>query len=192
MKLLTCLALLLPTALFAQAPIADYNTEREALTRRGLNVLGGWALANVAGGTVGALTAEGEAKYFSQMSLGWGAVNLALVAASRLSKSSSAPTDRPGTVRAQLATENLFLLNNGLDVAYVATGFYLLEQAKTQDTPEATARSRGYGQALLVQGGFLFLFDGLMYAAHHRHGNRQLYPLLSRLSVGPGSLAVRW
>ncbi|GAA4368658.1 hypothetical protein GCM10023185_41580 [Hymenobacter saemangeumensis] len=191
-RLLALVFLFLPLGLAAQTPpagLTEFNSRREALNRQGMNVLGGWALLNVAAGTAGALTADGQAKYFSQMSLGWGAVNLALVAATRLSQR-PVPADRAETVRAQLTTENLYLFNAGLDAAYIATGFYLREQAKTQDSEAAAQRSRGYGDALLLQGGFLFLFDGLMYTAQHRHGNQQLYRLLSQLRVGPTGVAL--
>ena len=48
--------------------------------------------------------------------------------------------------------------------------------------------------AVLLQGGFLLAFDGIMFATHHAHGKTGLYPLLSKLEVGPGSVAlvVKW
>ncbi|MDO7877544.1 hypothetical protein Q5H93_22590 [Hymenobacter sp. ASUV-10] len=177
----------------AQAPLAPaFDTERRALDYRATNVLGTWALANVAAGTALTLAGEGQTKAFGQMTLGWGAVNLGIVAAIRLGKGRSAPTDRAGTVRAQLATENIYLLNAGLDVAYLAGGFWLLEHANTRRTPADYQQNKGFGEALLVQGGFLLLFDGLLYRAHHRHGNKGLYPLLSRVQTVPGGVAVVW
>jgi asparagine N-glycosylation enzyme membrane subunit Stt3 len=92
-------------------------------------------------------------------------------------------------VRHQLRTENLYLFNAGLDVAYLATGLYLLEKSRNPQSARSANRWRGYGHSLLVQGSFLLLFDGFQYGAHHRHG-RDLYPLLSRLSVGPSMVAV--
>ena len=74
-------------------------------------------------------------------------------------------------------------------MAYVATGFYLLEKGRNPTASGSSERWRGYGNSLLLQGGVLLLFDGFQYAAHHRHG-RNLYPLLSRIQLGAGSVAM--
>jgi len=174
--------------------LAAFATGRTRLDQRGLAVLGGWAVGNllVSGITTG--QTDGSAHYFHQMNIGWGAVNLVLagtgyLAARRATDQPSA--DRVGNVRAQLRTENLYLLNAGLDVAYLATGLYLLEKSRNPTATGSSDRWRGYGQSLLLQGGFLLLFDGFQYATHHRHG-QSLYPLLSRVSIGPGAVAVTW
>lgn len=198
MRPLLCLlpALLLSIGAPAQAPLnptpTAFNTERTALDHRAMNVLATWALANVAAGTALTLAGEGQSKPFGQMTLGWGAVNLGIVAALKLGKGRAVPTDRAGTVRTQLATENIYLFNAGLDVAYLASGFWMLEHAKTRNTQADYQQDKGFGKGLLVQGGFLLLFDGLMYRAHHRHGNKELYPLLGRVQAVPGGVAFVW
>jgi hypothetical protein len=198
MHRLLCLLspLLLSLTSRAQAPLdtaqTTFNSKRTSLDHRAMSVLGTWALANVATGTILTLAGEGPTKSFGQMTLGWGAINLGLVAAARLGKGHPAPTDRAGTVRAQLATEHIYLFNAGLDVAYLTGGFLLLEHAKTRSNPASYQQNKGFGGSLLVQGGFLLLFDGLMYRAHHRQGNKGLYPLLSRVQVVPGGVAFTW
>jgi hypothetical protein len=174
--------------------LVDFAKERTRLDQRGLAVLGGWAAGNllVSGITMG--QTDGSAHYFHQMNIGWGAVNLVLAgtgywAARRATHQPSA--DRAGTVRAQLRTEKLYLFNAGLDVAYLATGLYLLEKSRNPTASGSPDRWRGYGQSLLLQGGFLLLFDGFQYATHQRHGQK-LYPLLSRVSIGPGAVALTW
>lgn len=171
----------------------DFSQARTRLDQRGLSVLGGWAVGNLLVSGIATGQTEGSAHYFHQMNLGWGAVNLALagagyLAARRAARSPS--TTRADNVRRQLKTENLYLLNAGLDVAYLAAGAYLLEKGRNPSAAGSPSRWRGYGQSLVLQGGFLLLFDGAQYAAHHRHANRSLYPLLSRVSVGPGAVAV--
>jgi len=184
---------LLSTVVQAQTPVpTTFDAERTALDHRAMNVLGTWALANVAAGTTLTLAGEGQTKSFGQMTLGWGVINLGIVAAIKLGKGRPVPTDRAGTVRTQIATENLYLLNAGLDVAYLARGFWMLEHAKTRTNAADYQQNKGFGEALLVQGGFLLLFDGLLYRAHHRHGNKGLYPLLSRVQAVPGGVAVVW
>ena len=174
-------------------PLQRFDAERSRLDQRGLAVLGSWAAGNLLVSGIATGQTEGSAHYFHQMNIGWGAVNLALavpglLAARRTARTPGSPTDRAGTVRAQLRTENLYLFNAGLDVAYLVTGAYFLEKSRnpTTDNPN---RWRGYGQSLLLQGGFLLLLDGFQFATHHRHG-QALYPLLSRVRLGPGAVAV--
>ncbi|WP_152559933.1 DUF6992 family protein [Hymenobacter sp. IS2118] len=173
-------------------PLRNFDAERTRLDQRGLTILGGWAATNLLVSGIATGQTEGSAHYFHQMNIGWGAVNLALAgagyfAARRANRSPT--TDRAGNVRIQLRTENLYLLNAGLDVAYLATGVYLLEKSRNPTASGSSDRWRGYGQSLLLQGGALLLFDGFQYATHHRHG-RKLYPLLSRISLAPGAFAV--
>ena len=213
MRLLLLLGSLLavaqPVSVLAQAPadtlhrqlpapavsLAAFTAERTRLDQRGLAVLGGWAVSNLVVSGIATGQTEGSAHYFHQMNIGWGAVNLALAGTGYLAarRASRQPTaDRAANVRAQLRTENLYLFNAGLDVAYLATGFYLLEKGRNSTASGSAERWRGYGQSLLLQGGFLLLFDGFQFAAHHRHGTRALYPLLSRISFGPGAVALTW
>ena len=211
MRLLFLLGCLLATAqpapVLAQAPadslhrmlpatsisLAAFAAERTRLDQRGLTVLGGWAVGNLVVSGIATGQTDGSTHYFHQMNIGWGAVNLALagtgyLAARRASRQPAA--DRATNVRAQLRTENLYLFNAGLDVAYLATGVYLLEKGRNPTAPGSADRWRGYGHSLLLQGSFLLLFDGFQYVMHHRHGTRALYPLLSRVTIGPGAVAL--
>jgi hypothetical protein len=174
----------------SSAALPEYNTQRTLLDQRGMRVLGAWAIGNV--GISGARTfaTNGPEKYFHQMNVGWGVVNLALAGSALLSaRHATPPADRAGTVKAQLRTENLYLLNTGLDVAYVATGFYLKERARSRSTQRQQDRLTGYGRSLLLQGGFLFAFDGIIFAAHHARGKSGLYPLLSHVQATPTEVA---
>ena len=178
------------------APAASFTAfaaERTRLDQRGMAVLGGWAVSNLIVSGIADGQTEGSAHYFHQMNVGWGAINLALAGVGYLGARRAArlPTSsRAENVRAQLRTENLYLFNAGLDVAYLTAGVYLLEKGANPTAPGSADRWRGYGQSLLLQGGFLLLFDGFQYAAHHRYGNHALYPLLSRVSIGPGAVAL--
>ena len=179
----------------APAPaLANFAATRTRLDQRGLAVLGGWAVSNILVSGIATGQTDGSAHYFHQMNIGWGAVNLVLAGTGYLAarRAANQPiTDRAGNVRAQSRTEKLYLFNAGLDVAYLATGLYLLEKGRNPTADGSPDRWRGYGQSLLLQGGFLLLFDGFQYATHHRHG-QQLYPLLGRVRIGPGAVAVSW
>ncbi len=77
--------------------------------------------------------------------------------------------------------QSFLLLNAGLDVAYIATGFYLKERSKNSSSSE---RLRGYGNSLLLQGGFLLAFDVALYFIHQSNADLNLYPHLESLLVG--------
>jgi hypothetical protein len=189
--LLSVLALPVAAQQAPPAALTDYNTQRATLDQRGMRVLGAWAIGNVGVSGARYFATEGPEKYFHQMNVGWGAVNLALAGSALLAaRRPTPPTDRASTTRAQMRTENLYLFNAGLDVAYVATGFYLKERARSRSTQRQQDRLTGYGRSLLLQGSFLLAFDGLMFAAHHGHAQTALYPLLSHIQVTPNAIAV--
>ncbi|MDF7814444.1 hypothetical protein [Hymenobacter sp. YC55] len=193
LRLLLLTVLALPAAAQQTLPAAlpEYNTQRTLLDQRGMRVLGAWAVGNVGISGARAFVTDGPEKYFHQMNVGWGVVNLALASSALLSaRHATPPADRASTVKAQLRTENLYLLNTGLDVAYVATGFYLKERARSRSTQRQQDRLTGYGRSLLLQGSFLFAFDGVLFVAHHAHGKSKLYPLLSHLQAGPNVIAL--
>lgn len=166
------LATHLPT--HAQRPettLPDFNQKRTELNRKGLTVLGGWAVGNLVANGLALRNATGSNKAFYQMNLAWAGVDLALAGIGVLG-TRRARTDASvyESLEEQQKFEKLFLVNTGLDVAYVAGGFYLMERAKAR--PKNSERNDGYGRSLVLQGGFLFLFDGVMYAAHRAHFKR--------------------
>jgi len=71
--------------------------------------------------------------------------------------------------------QNLFLLNAGLDMAYIVTGLYLNEKSRT--SIKNKNRLKGYSTSLIVQGGFLLLFDLFKYFIHQSNSNINLYPI---------------
>lgn len=83
------------------------------------------------------------------------------------------------------------MFNAGLDVGYVLGGLYLTERAKSAaKNPE---RLRGFGQSIVLQGGFLFVFDLAMYLIVNHHG-RLLEPLLKNVTLTGGltGVGLRW
>jgi hypothetical protein len=72
--------------------------------------------------------------------------------------------------------QNIFLLNAGLDAAYIATGLYLRERSK--NSPNHSNRLKGYGNSLFLQGGFLMVFDIAMYFIHQQNADVNLYPVI--------------
>lgn len=162
----------------------DWRLERQ---KAGMLVLGGWAVGNIALGAALAGQREGSAKYFHQMNAGWNAVNLGIAALGYLSVARTDPAalDLFNSVQGHHQIQKILLLNTGLDLAYMAGGAYLIERSKhTEKRPE---RLKGFGQSIILQGGFLFVFDLAQYALL-ASGNTKLQPLLS--GIGPSANGI--
>ena len=138
--------------------------ERSARVRRvGMGVLGTWSVANMGAGCAGWALAENERmRGFHQMNCMWNGVNAGIAAAGLVD--ALRPID-PLEARAKgRGLERALLFNAGLDVGYVMAGMWLRERGKRLEDP----RLVGWGDALLVQGGFLFTFDVSLLLVHSR------------------------
>jgi hypothetical protein len=140
---------------FGEASLAANNT--------GMYILGGWALANMAAGAYGWATFEGERKYFSQMNLFWNVVNLSIagIALYSLYSTDLITAGTEEILAKHLKTEKLFLINSGLDVGYMGAGFLMRHLSGRAE--KRADLLRGYGNAVILQGGFLLVFDMAMY-----------------------------
>lgn len=180
------LAIAMTTALLtAKAQSTDFTElshQRIETNLRGMKVLAGWGFANVVAGVSGNLIAEDkEWKSFHQMNGLWGIINLGIAGAGYYSaRRELSKSYEPSLALSRYeSTKRLFLINAGLDVAYTATGIYLLEHAKNTTKHQETFR--GYGKSLLLQGLGLFAFDAVMFASH-QHKNKHWYKAIEGLS----------
>jgi hypothetical protein len=157
--------------------IATLFQTREVVLGRGLAVLATWALLNlvVSGYWVRSADRRQEAYFFHGMNVSWGAINTGLACWGVLHLQFVAPAGfrLADLVQTQLFNENLFLLNAGLDAAYIMTGFYLRAQAAAPGHPNPV-RPLGFGRALWIQGGFLLVFDTVMWSLLHWQGRSWL------------------
>jgi hypothetical protein len=148
--------------------LSTFNQERIDLNHKGMTVLGSWAGANLLTNSILLVNSSGSDKYFYQMNVYWNLVNGALAGLGILqAKKNQGELTAFQALEEQNSTEKVFLINAGLDVAYVMTGVYLLEKSK--NSTDNQDMLKGYGQSVILQGGFLLLFDGIMYGVHHAH-----------------------
>lgn len=194
-KLLILSLCLLSTWAFAQKNSLDsFNLKREKKLQHGMLVLSSWAAANIAGGLVLGSTTSGEAKYFHKMNAYFNVVNLALGQLSYWGsrKNEGEKMTFAGSVRTQNGIEKTFLFNAGFDGVYMLGGLYLHERAN-RHTGKKRDQFRGYGNSLILQGGALLLFDGIMYHIQSKHG-RWLDKKLSgvELTAGAGHAGLTW
>jgi hypothetical protein len=163
--------------------IQSFEQERQNINRTGMLVLGSWAAGNILIGTYGIVKTKGEAKYLHQFNAMWNVVNLGIAAFGYFNAVNSDPASMTNVeiIKDFNSLQNFLLLNSGLDVAYIATGFYLKERSKNSSNAE---RLRGYGNSLLLQGGFLLAFDVAMFFIHQNNANINLYPHLESMLAG--------
>jgi hypothetical protein len=96
---------------------------------------------------------------------------------------------REEILKAQKKTESIFLVNDVLDVGYIAAGIWMREVAPNKLDQEELFK--GYGNSLILQGSFLLVFDALAYYIHHNHGKE--FPALEKvsLSTSVGGVGLR-
>ncbi len=127
--------------MFAQA-----NPEVEF--RNGMWALNGWAVGNMSG-MVGTIDLEDpQSQAFYQMNAGWNVVNAGLASFALLDNKPIRPK--------KLA--KIFWINAALDVLYIAGGAALRHQGLEKNNPQWV----GWGDSIILQGGFLLTFDSLM------------------------------
>ena len=147
--------------------LAAYRT-RELLLGQGLGLLGIWALANLVGSGYQLPRTDRRAAphHFHFMNCCWGFINAVLAAVGILRTHPGAPP--VGFTAADAAYDHqhvllIFEVNAVLDVGYVLLGWWLIARAaRPALQPSTPVRLLGYGRSLLVQGGFLFVFDAIM------------------------------
>jgi hypothetical protein len=164
-RFLLALTIFASTAvLFGQEPYLDFYKISTRNNTSGMIALGSWAAANLAVGAVGWSRTTGAQKYFHQMNFFWNTVNMGIVGFSLYSNAQTDPGSMTGAdiLQGHRTIENLYLINAGLDVIYMGTGMYL--RHRSQNNSKRPDLLRGYGNSIILQGGFLFIFDGIMWA----------------------------
>ncbi len=196
MKTLTLSLICLLFSTLAEAQSASdlllINQDRQQLNQKSMLILGGWAVGNI--GFSGAMMTqtEGSQFYFHQMNVAWNAVNLTLAGVGYFSakRADISSYNLSKTVTEQYKIQKILLLNTGLDVAYMAGGLYFLERSKVEE--DNAEQWKGYGQSLILQGGFLFVFDIFQYYKHAKR-NKVLNSFFENTEIQVGNgIGIRY
>lgn len=186
--------LLLPLTTFSQGnelSLEQINLDRLQLTRGGMLVLGSWAVGNMAFSGVQTFRTTGSTRHFHQMNVWWNAVNLGIATFGYLGAGAGQAEglNLAASLSEQNKLEKMLLFNAGLDAGYIMTGAFLRERSLNASA-KWQPRLRGWGNSLLLQGGFLMAFDlGFFFVLNH-HGNQGIHRLLETVQIGPGSLSL--
>ena len=162
------------------SPIHESRLDKQ---RKGMLVLGSWALGNMALGAIRLGQTTGENRAFQQMQIGWGAVNLGIATLGYLGTMHTdySSWDTYRSVQEHYKIQKILLFNAGLDVGYMLGGAYLLERGQ-RDLKNAE-RLRGFGRSILIQGAFLFVFDLSLHSIL-ANDNPKLKSILNQSSIG--------
>lgn len=186
---------ILPAMLFAQSDsllkLNGFQESRNKINQTSMIVLGSWAVGNLLSGTYGNFKAKGEAKYFNQFNAMWNVVNIGIATFGYLNAVNNDPSSMSNAeiFKEYNSMQNFLLLNAGLDIAYISIGLYLKERAKNSSNSD---RLTGYGNSLLLQGGFLLLFDAALYFVHQSNASVNLYPHLESFMQGGAGLTINF
>lgn len=147
--------------------------------------LGGWALGNIAVNGLLARNASGSTKYFYQGNVYWNLVNLGLAGFAYFASTSADPAayNLSESIKEFYSIQKILLFNAGLDVAYITGGFFLKERARNIENRRDMFK--GFGNALILQGGFLLAFDLVMYFIHNSNAD-----FLQNLSMSQNGLGL--
>ena len=172
----------------------QYNRELNTHSRNGMIALGSWGVGNIIVGTAGALTAEKGSTMFSfhLMNASWNVVNLGIAlpayfgARKRLKKE----YDIPGTFKLQRKQVTLYAVNMAADVLYVGSGVFMQEFGNRYSNPNVRDSFKGMGYSLIMQGGFLLVFDTVMLIAHSQHWKKNEHKIWGQLEFNGTS--IKW
>lgn len=188
LKGMTVSLLFLLFFLFAQNVFAQdnsaFNQKRKNINQAGMIILGSWAVGNIVLNPILARNAQGSDKYFHQMNVMWNMVNLAIAGFGFYSAFKESPElfSALQTIEEHRKIKKILLINAGLDVGYMLGGLYMMHRSKTAtNRPE---RLKGFGQAVVLQGAFLFVFDLILYSVHAAHGN-SMPQIFEQVSISP-------
>jgi len=185
-KILLFAGLLLSQSIFGQ--VTNFQKEFNSINENLMLSLGSYAVVNFAISGAAYFSSEDEySKRFHEMNVMWNTVNIGLAIPGYIkARRGGGPVTMAELVKAQKKTETIFLVNDVLDIGYIAAGIWMREVAPNQLDQEDLFN--GYGNSLILQGSFLLVFDAVAYFIHHSHGKE--LPALEKVSLSTSGEGV--
>jgi len=175
-------------SLSVSGQVSTYHSEYNRINENLMLGLGSYAVTNFVVGGIGYATSQDQAtKHFHEMNVMWNTVNLGLAVPGYLkAKRGGKALTLEEMIKEQKKTETIFLVNDVLDLGYIATGIWMRNKAVNQG--DRADMFKGYGNSLILQGSFLLAFDAYAYYLHRNHA-KQL-PMLDKVSVHTSGAGV--
>lgn len=173
--------------------LAEVDQRRIQLNKINMSVLGTWAVGNIVGSGILRSQTQGSTRYFHEMNVIWNIVNLGLAAGGLYGAFTEDPSSYSleQTYAAQQQIEKILLFNLALNGTYITAGALMRERSKNiLDDDVKRDRFKGYGTSLMVQGGFLLLFDLTQFILHHQHATPKLREVLEGIEVNGNGIGM--
>lgn len=174
-----------------ESSLTAINTQRIQLNKTNMWVLTTWAAGNIATGFAFRGSATGSTRYFHEMNAFWNLVNIGIAGAGLYGAYTADPNlGLWESLQEQQKLEKVLLFNMALNLSYMAGGAYLTERSRRgTGNPD---RLKGYGQSLILQGGFLLIFDTTQYLLHHSQATPQFRQLISHVGFTGNTVALNF
>lgn len=153
MKKLIVLILFLCGFGMLSAQTSDYDPFQHA--ENAMHVLTGWSVGSIAVGTGMLFVPNPQVKYAGVQNIAWGAIDLGIAVWGKQSTRKNIGYKPPEQQQKEFRTA--LWINGLLDIAYIGAGYYLYQNGKND-------KLRGTGAGIMIQGGFLFVFDWANFA----------------------------
>jgi len=191
-KTIFLISVLMLAFLFMHAQAGDeetWNQKRLNVQKNGMIILGSWAFANFAFSGYQMTQTSNQTYYFHQMNVLWNTVNAGIAVSGYLSAINGPTSLAPIETLMEFNNfSKILLLNTGLDVAYMGVGLYLRERSR--NIKKQSNRFMGYGNSLLMQGGFLLLFDLMLVLTNENLTRQFLNQENINFAISPGSFTL--
>lgn len=152
------LLLLLTIAFTASSQtLEEFYRNSTRTNHTAMYMLGTWAAGNMIIGGIGMGRTSGTTHYFHQMNLMWNTVNMGIAAFGLFSGAPEFSSSVETILANHRKMENLYLINSGLDLIYIAAGGFMIHLSKS--SVKRADMLEGYGKSVILQGGFLLVFD---------------------------------
>ena len=155
------LSLISDTSFAKEGERLIYDAHLDSM-RTGMSVLGAWSISNLLFGSIMRQRTASVSRSFHEMNAAWNLVNLSIAGFGYFSLPDPSSWSALEGLRTLENIDRILLFNAGLDIAYVAFGYALIERGQRLGSD----RSLGYGRSLILQGAFLFLFDSAFAYLH--------------------------
>ncbi len=132
--------------------------------QQSLSLLSSWSVGNLIFSPLATndlFSPNNTNEYFHQMNFSWNLFNLGIAGLGHIivNKDSKKPWDIETLNLKKKKAEKSIIINMGLDLAYIITGFLLKNNA--QKSNAESSMNKGYGNSLILQGGYLLLYDAI-------------------------------
>ena len=127
-----------------------------------MKILGGWSALNIVSSPFLKTTAIESWPHFHQMNFNWNLFNAGIAGLGYvgIQKRKEKYWSLNSIEKERNKLRKTLAINMGLDVCYMLAGA-ILEHRAGKLSSENQARNIGFGNSLILQGGFLFVFDGV-------------------------------